>query len=593
MTHAPAPKKRSMPSPGTEAAAAPADVALPPEPVPPPDGGWGWVVVFASFMIHIVTDGVTYSFGVLYVEFLDAFKEGKGATALIASILVGVTFCSGPISSSFVNKYGCRPVTIAGAILASASLAVSVFARNVLTLYFTIGIGTGLGFGLIYLPAIVSVTCYFEKYRSLATGIAVCGSGLGTFLFAPLTDALLTHLAWRGALLAIAGFVLSCVLFGALFRPLQSSEPAAEDVPIQQITTGNLRSAEEQAADAEEKRPMMQRSGSAEALVGGAAAARAGRLAQSQPALQLLGTGAATPHHPHPHHQYQQLHGVRRAPSAGGLMQRKDILYSGSLHNIPLHHRSANLLSEQKKVSSNNHLPPAYVAEPAEEQHEKSTICGCIPCSPEAKETWTEMLDFSLLKDVIFILFAASNFLTSIGFNIPYVYIVVQAEKQGISKESASYLLSAVGIANTVGRVLLGYISDKPWVNRLYIYNGCLAICGIATAMSVLCHDFYSMAVYCCVFGFTIGAYVGLTSVILVDLLGLDKLTNAFGILLLFEGVASLLGPPIAGWLYDELGSYDPGFYVSGVTIALSGLMLFVIPSLQRRQNLRSQEAEC
>lgn len=37
-----------------------------------------------------------------------------------------------------------------------------------------------MGFGLIYLPAIVSVTMYFEKYRSLATGIAVCGSGFGT-----------------------------------------------------------------------------------------------------------------------------------------------------------------------------------------------------------------------------------------------------------------------------------------------------------------------------------------------------------------------------------------------------------------------------
>ena len=50
----------------------------------------------------------------------------------------------------------------------------------------------GLGFGLIYLPAIVSVTCYFEKKRSFATGIAVCGSGLGTFVFSPLVELLVS-----------------------------------------------------------------------------------------------------------------------------------------------------------------------------------------------------------------------------------------------------------------------------------------------------------------------------------------------------------------------------------------------------------------
>ena len=26
-----------------------------------PDGGWGWLVVFASFMIHAVADGVAYT----------------------------------------------------------------------------------------------------------------------------------------------------------------------------------------------------------------------------------------------------------------------------------------------------------------------------------------------------------------------------------------------------------------------------------------------------------------------------------------------------------------------------------------------------
>jgi len=39
---------------------------------------------------------------------------------------------------------------------------------------------------------------------------------------------------------------------------------------------------------------------------------------------------------------------------------------------------------------------------------------------------------------------------------------------------------------------------------------------------------------------------------------------------------------PFVGWLYDALSSYNPGFYVSGITIAASGVMLFFIPPLQK-----------
>ena len=46
----------------------------------------------------------------------------------------------------------------------------------------------GMGFGLIYLPAIVCVSMYFEKKRAFATGIAVCGSGIGTFIMAPVSQ---------------------------------------------------------------------------------------------------------------------------------------------------------------------------------------------------------------------------------------------------------------------------------------------------------------------------------------------------------------------------------------------------------------------
>ena len=33
--------------------------------VEPPDGGWGWVVLFGSFMVHLIYDGLMYCSGVI------------------------------------------------------------------------------------------------------------------------------------------------------------------------------------------------------------------------------------------------------------------------------------------------------------------------------------------------------------------------------------------------------------------------------------------------------------------------------------------------------------------------------------------------
>ena len=74
--------------------------------------------------------------------------------------------------------------------------------------------------------------------------------------------------------------------------------------------------------------------------------------------------------------------------------------------------------------------------------------------------------------------------------------------------------------------------------------------------LSNFCTDLHTQRMFCAVFGITSGAYVGLTSVVLVDLLGLDKLTNAFGLLLLFQGIASVMGPPIIGRLYKVVHTF-------------------------------------
>jgi predicted MFS family arabinose efflux permease len=70
------------------------------------------------------------------------------------------------------------------------------------------------------IASIVSVGFYFEKKRPLATGIAVCGSGIGTFVFSPVLEILSEIYDWKNLLLIMAGIILNGAVFGMLMRPL-------------------------------------------------------------------------------------------------------------------------------------------------------------------------------------------------------------------------------------------------------------------------------------------------------------------------------------------------------------------------------------
>lgn len=60
-----------------------------------PDAGWGWVVVFASFSIHFIMDGITYALGAYLTAFTKIFHVSRSEASLVHSILPSVTLISG------------------------------------------------------------------------------------------------------------------------------------------------------------------------------------------------------------------------------------------------------------------------------------------------------------------------------------------------------------------------------------------------------------------------------------------------------------------------------------------------------------------
>ncbi|XP_067908663.1 monocarboxylate transporter 12-like isoform X4 [Heterodontus francisci] len=197
-----------------------------------PDGGWGWMIVISCFLVTICTRGVSRCISIFFVEFQNYFAQDYAMTAWIHSTVDCTTMMFAPIGSIISNRYSTRVSVILGGVLASAGLILSSFATCLEYLYLSLGVLTGCGYALAYSPAISIVGQYFCKRKAMAYGLAMSGSGIGTFVLAPVVQLLIEQYSWRGALLILGGLVANICVCGALLRPLS----LVEDLPSSTIS---------------------------------------------------------------------------------------------------------------------------------------------------------------------------------------------------------------------------------------------------------------------------------------------------------------------------------------------------------------------
>jgi len=116
-------------------------------------------------------------------------------------------------------------------------------------------------------------------------------------------------------------------------------------------------------------------------------------------------------------------------------------------------------------------------------------------------------------------------------------------------------------------------------MSSITLYSICMCVCGFVTALIPFVNSYNAVLVLSAFYGFCISANYSLTSPILVDLVSIDNFSSAYGFLLACQGVGNLIGPPFAGWLYDFSKEWFLTFGLAGFFIAISGLLLVIIPS--------------
>lgn len=150
--------------------------------------------LIGAFMICLLVDGCSYNSGIMISIWAHEFEVDKFLLAWICSVQLFFMYClckmifstlsrySGPLTGALIRYYGLTPVAITGGILACIGHVSSGCLNNLVALFVFYGAVSGIGYGMLYMAAIVSITTGFDELRPIAMGIMACGSGIGNQL---------------------------------------------------------------------------------------------------------------------------------------------------------------------------------------------------------------------------------------------------------------------------------------------------------------------------------------------------------------------------------------------------------------------------
>jgi MFS family permease len=197
-----------------------------------------WTLVLASAAIMAVTIGLRQSLG-LFVSPLNT-STGLGIVTISFALAVG-QFAWGaaqPIFGLLADRIGSFRVIALGALLLALGLAVTPFMHSGIGLTVFLGVVTAMGAGAGSFSILIGATSQrlpAEK-RAFASGFINAGGSFGQFVFAPLSQVLISSIGWIGALWTLAATALLTVPLGLPFRSKSAPTAHAADIGIREQT---------------------------------------------------------------------------------------------------------------------------------------------------------------------------------------------------------------------------------------------------------------------------------------------------------------------------------------------------------------------
>ncbi len=203
-----------------------------------------------SYLPVVLAAGAVFALGLgirqaqpLFISALNS-HTGAGYASISLAFAVGQLMwgVAQPAAGAVADRWGPRPVMIAGALLVAAGTAATPYAQSSIALILLIGVVCALGAGAIGPALLMSAASRWipAARQGMANGIVNAGGSFGQFTLIPLAQLLIGIAGWQPALVILGATGLAAVpLILYLTRGSAAAQAASKAVGM----AGSLRQA--------------------------------------------------------------------------------------------------------------------------------------------------------------------------------------------------------------------------------------------------------------------------------------------------------------------------------------------------------------
>lgn len=201
-----------------------------------------WTILIGAATMLTLAMGMRQSMGLYQPHII----KDLGITAAdfsfaiaLQNIIWGVTQ---PFVGMMVDKYGARPIAVAGAFIYAVGLVITLNAQSTIILTLGIGLCVGLALSCCASNVAMSVTSrtVSPAQRSFAMGAVSAAGSLGLMLASPLAQGLINSRSWQvamGAFIVLAFFMVPAAWSAGKADELQSEKIAGPTQSMGQALT--------------------------------------------------------------------------------------------------------------------------------------------------------------------------------------------------------------------------------------------------------------------------------------------------------------------------------------------------------------------